>query len=185
MSRGFLAVLLALPWASSHCFGGGAEQVVPAVPTTFRVHLTCRGDVPLSPGSSLTLSQKALQLVQSSHSNSLLPEWRFPVAEVQEEFRAALTSEHLRVVFGGIRTIPSAGGMLQVREIIVRLGPDSQHPPFPDRFIDALFTIDDKGRIVGHALYSGAKLVALWGAVVNAGGNADLCQLPKHFPGFY
>ena len=59
------------------------------------------------------------------------------------------------------------------------------HAAFPDRFVDSLFTIDDKGEVVGHALYSGQRVVALWRAVIDVTGSPDACRLPKHFPGFY
>src|SRR5205814_4921040 len=73
---------------------------------------------------------------------------------------------HLRVIFDRVQTMDSRGGLLRVREIIVRLGLESQHAPFPDRFVDSIFTIDDKGEIVGYALYSGLRVLELWRAVV-------------------
>ena len=152
--------------------------------SAFTVELTCGENVPLSGHASMLLGEKALELLRSSEANSESPDWRFPVSEVQQEFRGALDSEHLRVTFVEMQTVGSAGGTLRVREIIVRLGPEARHTPLPDRFVDSLFTIDDKGKLVGHALYSGGRMIDLWRAIRDATGGLDECQLPKHVPGF-
>jgi len=180
-------VLIAALVAVVSAAGARPAPAEPPAPASapFTVRVSCGGDIAVSPAAAAMLRDRALDLLQSSHTNSLLREWHFPLSEMQEEFRAALTSEHLRVTFAEIQSVASAGGALRVHEIIVRLGPDSQHPPFPDRFIDELFTVDDRRRIVGHALYTGQTLAALWGAVVNTTGEADRCRLPRHFPGFY
>lgn len=151
--------------------------------STFTVELTCGKNVPLSDQVSAVLGEKALELLQSSEANSDSPDWRFPISEVQQEFRGALASEHLRVMFVEIQTVGSAGGTLRVREIIVRLGPEGRHTPLPDHFVDSLFTVDEKRKLVGHALYSGGRMIELWRAVRDATGGLDKCRLPKHVPG--
>lgn len=151
--------------------------------STFTVELTCGKNVPLSDQASAVLGESALELLQSSEANSHSPDWRFPISEVQQEFRGALASEHLRVMFVEIQTVGSPGGTLRVREIIVRLGPEARHAPLPDRFVDSLFTLDDQGKLVGHALYSGGRMIELWRAVRDATGGLDECRLPNHVPG--
>lgn len=145
--------------------------------SAFTVELTCGKNVPLADQASVLLGGKALELVHSSQANSQSPDWRFPFSEVQQEFSAALASEHLRVMFVETQTVESAGGTLRVREIIVRLGPEARHTPLPDRFVDSLFTIDDKGELVGHALYSGERMIELWRAVRDSTGDREGCQL--------
>ena len=148
------------------------------------VELTCGAHVALVGGSSAILDEGAQVLLQSSESNSQLAGWHFPVSEVQEEFRGAIASDHLRVTFATVRTIESAGGPLRVREIIIRLGSETTHEQFADRFVDSLFTVDDNGEVVGHALYSGVRMIAIWRAVRDATGGTDECKLPKNVPGF-
>jgi hypothetical protein len=190
LRRGLLWILLPLGWLA--ILGGesvrGGEgspgQKTAATDASYAVTLICGSSVPLSAASSSTLAARALDLVQSSQSNSQLPDWHFPVSEVEEEFRGALRSKHLQISFHETHTIESTGGTLLVREVIVRLAQESR-PSFPDRFVDSVFTIDDKGDIVGHALYSGVRAVALWRAVIGVTGSSDQCGVPKHFPGFY
>jgi hypothetical protein len=148
------------------------------------VDLTCGSHVALDAQSSATLEEETQALLQSSQSNSHLAEWHFPPAEVQEEFRGAIANAHLRVTFASIRTIPSVGGPLVVRDIIVRLGAEAPRVPFADRFVDSLFTVDEHGEVVGHALYSGTLLIALLTAVRDATAGTDECKVLKSVPGF-
>lgn len=147
--------------------------------STFTVELTCGQNVSLSNRASVVLGEKALELLQSSEVNSHSPDWRFPISEVHEEFRGALSNEHLRIVFFETQAVASVGGSLRVREIIVRLGREERHTPFPDRFVDSLFTVDDKGKVVGHALYSGERFIELWRAIRDETGGPAGCRLPK------
>ena len=89
------------------------------------VDLTCGSHVALDARSSATLEEEAQALLQSSQSNWHLAAWHFPPTEVQEEFRGAMANAHLRVTFASVRTIPSVGGPLVVRDIIVRLGAEA------------------------------------------------------------
>jgi hypothetical protein len=73
------------------------------------VELTCGALVALGSRSLAILDEGAQALLQSSESNSQLAGWHFPVSEVQEEFRGAIASDHLRVTFATVRTIESAG----------------------------------------------------------------------------
>jgi hypothetical protein len=141
------------------------------------VELTCGRTLPLSSQSSATLAARALSTVQSSEYNSLSPLWSFPVSELQAEYQQALASQHLRVMFDEVKTTESRSGPLRIHAIIIRLGPEAQHTAFPDRFVDSIFTIDDKGALLGYALYSGSQLVELYRAVLQATGSENPCHL--------
>jgi hypothetical protein len=141
------------------------------------VELTCGTALPLSAQSSATLAARALSSVQSSEYNSLSPLWSFPVSELEAEYRQALASQHLRVMFDRVKAAESRSGSLRIHEIIIRLGPEAQPSAFPDRFVDSIFTIDDKGALVGYALYSGSQLVELYRAVLQATGSENPCHL--------
>jgi hypothetical protein len=153
-----------------------------ALATKFTVELTCGKSVPLRPRSSTLLVERALTLLQSSENNSFSVDWHFPMIEVQEEFDGALASEHLRVVFKEDQALESRGGPLHFREIVVRLGPESRHTPYPDRFVDSVFTIDGKGRVTGYALYLGTRMIELYRAVMVAAGSVNECKLPSCLP---
>jgi hypothetical protein len=164
-----LALLAALAMRAASADAGNGAGVT--------VELTCAKPLPVPAPSSATLSEDALLTVQSAEYNSLSPLWSFPVSELQAEYRQALASEHLRVRFAPAKPTDSHGGSLRVREIIVRLGSEAQHTAFPDRFVDSVFSIDDKGSLVGYALYSGARVLELYRAVVQATGSEDPCHL--------
>jgi hypothetical protein len=148
------------------------------------VELTCGRALPLSAQSSATLTARALSTVQSSEYNSLSPLWSFPASELQAEYQQALASQHLRVTFDPVKSTDSRSGSLRMREIIIRLGPEAQHTAFPDRFVDSIFTIDDKGALVGYALYSGSQVLELYRAVVQATGSEDPCHLRAYAGNF-
>ena len=177
---GFAILVAATGLFSIGVFADGQATLVSGV----TVDLTCGSHVELDAGSSVTLEEAAQALLQSSQSNSHLAEWHFPPAEVQEEFRGAMANAHLRVTFASVRTIQSVGGPLVVRDIIVRLGAEAPRAPFADRFVDSLFTVDDHGEIVGHALYSGTRLLALLTVVRGATAGTDECKILKSVPGF-
>jgi hypothetical protein len=141
------------------------------------LELTCGRPLPLSAQSSATLAARALSTVQSSEYNSFSPLWSFPVSELEAEYRQALASQHLRVIFDPVKSADSRSGSLRIREIFIRLGPEAQHTAFPDRFVDSIFTIDDKGALVGYALYNGSQVLELYHAVVQATGSEDPCHL--------
>ena len=151
--------------------------------TEFAVELTCGKTLPVSTSSSAILAESALKLVESSEYNSHSPRWHFPMSELQEEYHRALASAHIRVVFDQVQTMESRSGRLRMREVIIRLGPEGQATPFPDRFVDSVFTIDDRGEVVGFALYNGVKAIALWRAVTQTTGSENACRLPTHVPG--
>ena len=181
-TRGFAAIALAVLVA----FATGVastEEPLSRGNARFIVELACGMPLPLSPRSSAVLAERTFTTLKSAEYNSLSPEWHFPASELHEEYQQAMAGQHLRVIFDGIQTMDSRGGLLRVREIIVRLGLESQHAPFPDHFVDSIFTIDDKGEIVGYALYSGPRVLELWRTVVQETGSENPCRLPTRLPG--
>jgi hypothetical protein len=76
-----------------------------------------------------------------------------------------------------VKSTDSRSGSLRVHEIFIRLGPEPQHTAFPDRFVDSIFTIDDKGALLGYALFSGSQVVELYRAVLQATGSENPCHL--------
>lgn len=175
-------VHVAILLAATGVFGDGAVGADPTGVAPERgvtVELTCGAPVALGSRASAILAQQAQSLLQSSESNSQSAEWHFPVPEVQEEFRAAIASDRLVVSFATVRAIHSVGGPLRVRQIIVRLGAETLHHPFADRFVDSLFTVDDNGTVVGHALYSGERIMAIWREVNDATGGRAECASSK------
>lgn len=144
------------------------------------VELTCAAAPPLSAQASATLAEKALSTVRSSEYNSSSTLWTFPVSELTGEYRRALSGQHLRVIFDPARSTESRSGPLRIHEIMIRLGPEAQHAAYPDRFVDSVFSIDDKGGLVGYALYNGLQVLELYRAVVQATGREDPCQLRRY-----
>lgn len=88
------------------------------------------------------------------------------------------------MIFDPVKSTDSRSGALRVREIIIRLGPEAQHIAFPDRFVDSIFSIDDKGGLVGYALYSGSQVLELYRAVFHATGSEDPCHLRAYAGNF-
>jgi hypothetical protein len=151
--------------------------------TRYKVELLCGQNLELTAHASAVLVEAARKLVESSEYNSHSPSWHFPMSELQEEYQRAVGSEQrLRVVFNPAEVIASQSGTLRVRELIVRLSLEARDPPFPDQFVDSVFTIDEKAEVVGYALYSGAKVIHLWHAVAQVVGNTHICRIPTYLP---
>lgn len=106
------------------------------------------------------------------------------VQELESEYLQARSSAHLRVTFDPVKSTDSRSGSLRIHEIIIRLGPEAQPSAFPDRFVDSIFSIDDKGTLVGYALYSGSQVLELYRAVVQATGSEDPCHLRAYAGNF-
>jgi hypothetical protein len=150
--------------------------------TPFTVELTCGTTSTVSSPSAAVLGASALELLESAEYNSHSANWHFPASELQEEYRRTLAGEHLRLIFDQPQTIESRSGMLRVQEIIIRLAGGARDPPFPDHFVDSVFSIDDGGQVVGYALYSGMKAVELWRAIARATEGATVCRVPADLP---
>ncbi len=101
------------------------------------------------------IGRLAAQLVESSNFNSYhRPEVvGLSIPEVQDRYRQVAAGNNLVVTYPAPVKFVTEGGDLWVFEIVIGLGR-------PER-ADALFTIDNAGRVVAHEKYSGALAVEL------------------------
>jgi len=106
----------------------------------------------------------AAELVESSNFNSYhRPEvLKQSIPEIQEHYRRVAAGNNLVITYASPVLFRTEGGELWVFEIVIGLGR-------PDR-VDALFTIDNAGRVVAHEKYSGALAVELRKAADTAVG---------------
>jgi hypothetical protein len=97
----------------------------------------------------------AARLVESSNFNShTRPEvLKLSIPEIQDRYRRVAAGNNLVITYPAPVRFQTVGGELWVFEIVIGLGR-------PDR-VDALFTIDNAGRVVAHEKYSGALAVEL------------------------
>jgi hypothetical protein len=104
--------------------------------------------------------------------------------EIEQEYRAALAGDYLRIDFGSLATIKTNGGIVYATAIVKTLDPIAPdwRSRYPDHFIEGLFTIDENGTVVGHAAYSGFDVVALNRVVERALAPSDAC---KHAEGLF
>ena len=102
-----------------------------------------------------TVGKLAAELVESSNFNSYTrPEVvNQSIPEIQAHYRRVAAGNTLVITYASPVKFRTVGGELWVFEIVVGLGR-------PDR-VDALFTIDNAGRVVAHEKYSGALAVEL------------------------
>lgn len=78
----------------------------------------------------------------------------FTFAGVQQDYRDVVTTgEYLLLTFSSAQKFATGSGEITAREIVVGL-----HSPGGQ---NCLFTIDEQGRIVSHAKYSGVVLMSL------------------------
>jgi hypothetical protein len=179
MASKFTAVLLlsALPILTD----GAAAVGVPADPAAYTVTLQCNRAVLLKASALPAIHSWAVNLVSSSQFNSQTPDWNVPKWEVEQEYQDVLAGDHLQVDFAPIVTIKTMGGIVHVRAIVEGLDPERSdwRSKFPDHFDDSLFTLDEKGAVVGHALYSGFEVIALFRAISKALTDADACTRAK------
>jgi hypothetical protein len=104
---------------------------------------------------SAEIGKLAAELVESSNFNSYhRPEVvGLSIPEIQDRYRRVAAGNNLVVTYAEPVKFETVGGELWVLEIVIGLGS-------PDR-VDALFTIDNAGRVVAHEKYSGALAVEL------------------------
>jgi hypothetical protein len=104
--------------------------------------------------SSAFLGDCAAKLVESSNFNSYhQPQVVGGIPEVQQRYRQTAAGNNLVITYPEPVKFKTVGGELWVLEIVIGLAS-------PDR-ADALFTIDNAGRVVAHEKYSGALAVEL------------------------
>ena len=102
------------------------------------------------------LRRQLTALLQSSNFHSGPDDKRsvFTFPGVQQDYRDTVAAgKYLLLIFSSAQKISTAGGEVTVTEIIVGLRrPHSKN---------SVFTIDDSGRVIGHAKYSGTIFVEL------------------------
>jgi hypothetical protein len=109
------------------------------------------------------MGKLAAELVESSNFNSHhRPELVGSIPEVHDRYRQVAAGNNLVVTYAEPVQFETVGGPLWVLEIVIGLGS-------PDR-VDALFTIDNAGRVVAHEKYSGTLAVELRQAAAAAVG---------------
>jgi hypothetical protein len=158
--------------------GCGIAAHAQSPPDPYTVTLHCNRPLSLNVAAIPAIYSWAVRLVSSSQDNSGAPDWAFPMWEVNQEYRDALSGDYLRVDLGSLATIKTMAGVVHASAIV--LGLDSSGPnwrsKYPDHFSDSLFTIDENGIVVGHALYSGLDVVALARAIRKGFSDTDACK---------
>ena len=108
----------------------------------------CVGTQP-SGSSADELRKLAVEFVQSSNFNTVAHAriLKLSVATVQDHYRRAVAGDCLIVTYERPVPFRTVGGEVSVVEIVIGLGRGD--------YADALFTIDESGRVVEHGKYSG------------------------------
>lgn len=143
--------LLGLLLIASLASAAGTEEPPPKVAAS--VVLRYPGTKALGADDAQRLEAKALEILHSSNFNSTLPRWEWDEAKTNLEYGAAVSRNHLLVTFPTPETVETLGGKVVVKEIIIGLN--------NAQYADSLHTIDESGRIVGHAKYSGMICIEL------------------------
>jgi hypothetical protein len=168
------AIVLAAALVSSGV--NGADP--PSSAGGYVVELYCGKPISMTDASAAQLYGKAVQLVMSAEQNSNDAQWNFPQSEVDQEYVEALASDYVRVSMANPLRIETRGGDVRALQIVVRISP---HPPewrsrYADHFTDALFTIDENGKTIGYALYTGVAAYRLFAAVADIPNHS--CRIP-------
>ena len=130
----------------------GAEDV-PAADPEYVLSLQYEGAAPTSPVEYRQLYELALAIVQSSNDNSRHLSWNWDLAEILGGYRRAVDGRYLVITYANPRSIRTIGGELMVKEIVIGLN--------WSQYASSLHTVDDEGRVVGHAMYSGELCVKM------------------------
>ncbi|MEJ1966980.1 MAG: hypothetical protein WDO56_37755 [Gammaproteobacteria bacterium] len=137
----------------------GASLAVAAADTETDVELHWPGKALTTPAARDDVLQIALRVLQSSnfHSGPDDAQRNFRAAEVQAHYRKEVAGRYLLVSYPTVQSMHTVGGQVRVREIVIGLNRDDS--------ANSLFTIDDSGRIVEHARFSGAVCIELLEAI--------------------
>ena len=123
--------------------------------------LTLRQDGRSRPTSAEedTLRKLAMEFLKSSNFNTVAHAdiLKQSVPAIQARYRQVVAGACLIITYDHPVTVRTVGGNVSVFEIVIGLGR-------PD-YADALFTIDEQGRVVGHGKYSGGIGIKLRRAV--------------------
>ena len=134
-------------------------------PPNYAVVLHYGKETALTQEKAQLLYSKAVELLASSNFNSRAPRWDWSISKIHAEYRQTVSGKYLLVSFKTSRKIVTVEGEVSVREIVIGLNrPDSiaivGGVSYAD-YASSLFTIDDEGRVVGHAKYSGPLCIEL------------------------
>jgi len=133
----------------------GSEVVAePDQRPAYLLSLQYEGATPSSPDDYRKLYELALQIAESSQFNSRNPLWNWDLAETLAQYRRAVDGRYLLISFDSPRILKTMGGDITVKEILIGLN--------ISQYASSLHTVDDEGRIVGHAKYSGDLCLKLY-----------------------
>jgi hypothetical protein len=118
--------------------------------------------IALSEDTQQRVRQQVADLVRSSSFVSSSDAHHiFTFAGVQQDYRDVVaTGEYLLLIFSSPQKFTTGAGEITAAEIVVGL-----HSPGGQ---NCLFTIDEQGRIVSHAKYSGMVLMSLKDTLAHA-----------------
>ncbi len=125
------------------------DQLV-AVNSNCAVELFCPKQVVLNREAVQELYATSLSLLKTSQFNSRANRW--PISEVQKDYRLTISGKYLLVSFKAPRTVTTVGGEVSALEIVVGL--DGSH-------FSGMFTIDAEGRIVEQGKFNGSGWIGL------------------------
>ena len=133
----------------------GIAPVSALAQSTITIPLHLHGASEPAKAGADAVGRLAAELVESSNFNSYTrPEvLKQSIPEIQDHYRRVAAGSSLVITYASPVKFRTVGGELWVYEIVVGLGRPDQ--------VDALFTIDNAGRVVAHAKYSGALAVEL------------------------
>ncbi len=102
-----------------------------------------------------TLKELGVELLKSSNFNTAAHPGilKQSVPSIQDRYRRVVAGDCLIITYDHPVKVPTVGGEVSVFEIVIGLAQ-------PD-YINALFTIDDHGRVVAHEKYSGRLAMEL------------------------
>lgn len=127
-------------------------QVVPHFEAS-SVVLRYSQNVPLGEDESRKLFEKAMEILQSSNSNSSNPLWKWDEAKMNVEYGRTASGRHVLVTFGKPEKIKTVGGYIDARELIIGLNGSQVASP--------VYTVDPAGGVVEHAKYSGRLCIEM------------------------
>jgi hypothetical protein len=130
----------------------GGEAMAESQPE-YLLSLQYEGAAPSSPDDYTRLYDLALEIVESSNFNSRNPQWDWDLADILRDYRRAVDGRYLLISFVKPRSVKTVGGDLTIKEILIGLN--------GSEYASSLHTVDDEGRIVGHAKYRGELCIEL------------------------
>jgi hypothetical protein len=143
----------------------------------YKVALRFGKQMPLTQEAVQMLYSKALELLETSNFNSRTSGLDWSISKIHEQYRQTVAVKYLLVSLIEPRRIKTVGGEVIVREIVIGLNrPDSIATVGGVSYADyasSLFTIDDEGRVVVHAKYSGPMCIELMKLVKKIAGELD------------